>query len=90
MCVHARSVTSDSLQAYALSPPDPSVHGVSPGKNTGVCFHAFLKGIFPTQGSNPGLSHDRHLATEPSGKSIYIYLNLSRVKFQEESRIVVY
>ena len=27
-------------------------HGDSPGKNTGVGCHAFLQGIFPTQGSN--------------------------------------
>ena len=27
----------------------------SPGKNTGVGCHALLQGIFPTQGSNPGL-----------------------------------
>ena len=26
-----------------------------PGKNTGVGCHFFLQGIFPTQGSNPGL-----------------------------------
>ena len=25
----------------------------SPGKNTGVGYHALLQGIFPTQGSNP-------------------------------------
>ena len=25
------------------------VHGDSPGKNTGVGYHAFLQGIFPTQ-----------------------------------------
>ena len=24
----------------------------SPGKNTGVCCHVFLQGIFPTQGWN--------------------------------------
>ena len=29
----------------------------SPGKKTGVGCHAFLQGIFPTQGSNPDLSH---------------------------------
>ena len=29
----------------------------SPGKNTGVGCHALLQGIFPTQGSNPGLPH---------------------------------
>ena len=39
------------------SPPDSSVHGESPGKNTGVACHALLQGIFPTQGSNPGLPH---------------------------------
>ena len=37
------------------SPPGSSVHGDSPGKNTGVGCHALLQGIFPTQGSNPPL-----------------------------------
>ena len=41
------------------SPPGSSVHEDSPGKNTGVSFHALLQGIFPTQGSNPGLLHCR-------------------------------
>ena len=31
------------------SPPGSSVHGDSPGKNTGVYCHALLQGIFPTQ-----------------------------------------
>ena len=31
--------------------------GNSSGKNTGVNYHSFLQGIFPTQGSNPGLLH---------------------------------
>ena len=31
----------------------------SPGKNTGVGCHFLLQGIFPTQGSNPGLPHCR-------------------------------
>ena len=39
------------------SPPGSSVHGDSPGKNTGVGCHALLQGIFPIQGSNPGLLH---------------------------------
>ena len=34
------------------SSPDFSVHGNSPGKNTGVGCHALLQGIFLTQGSN--------------------------------------
>ena len=39
------------------SPQGPSVHGDAPCKNTGVGCHALLQGIFPTQGSNPGLPH---------------------------------
>ena len=31
----------------------------SPGQNTGVGSSSFLQGIFPTQGSNPGLLHCR-------------------------------
>ena len=31
----------------------------SPGKSTGAGSHAVLQGIFPTQGSNPGLLHCR-------------------------------
>ena len=31
----------------------------SPGKNTWVGCHALLQGIFPTRGSNPGLSYCR-------------------------------
>ena len=30
-----------------------------PGKDTGVGCHFLLQGIFPTQGSNPGLLHCR-------------------------------
>ena len=41
------------------SPPGSSVHGDSPGKNTGVGCHALLQGIFPTQGSKLGLPHCR-------------------------------
>ena len=41
------------------SPPGSSFYGDSPGKNTGVGGHAFLQGIFPTQGLNPRLPHCR-------------------------------
>ena len=37
------------------SPPGSSVHGGSPGKNTGVGCCALLQGIFPMQGLNPHL-----------------------------------
>ena len=39
--------------------PGFSVHGDSPGKNTGVGCHALLQGVFLTQGSNLGLLHCR-------------------------------
>ena len=42
-------------------PPGSSVHGNSPGKNTGLGCHALLQGIFPTWGSNPCLPHCRQI-----------------------------
>ena len=41
--------------------PDSSVHGIFPGKSTGVGCHFLLQGIFLTQGSNPGLLHCRQM-----------------------------
>ena len=54
------------------SPPGSSVHGDSPGKNTGVGCHALLQEIFPTQGSNLCLPVSsalwaNSLPTEPPG-----------------------
>ena len=43
------------------SPPGFSVHGDSPGKNTGEGSLSLLHGIFPIQGSNPGLPHCRQI-----------------------------
>ena len=48
-------VISDSLLLFASSPPSSSVHGDSPGNNTGVGCHALLQEIFQTQGSNQHL-----------------------------------
>ena len=41
------------------SPQGSSLHGDTPGKNTGVGHHALLQGIFSNQGLNPGLPHYR-------------------------------
>ena len=41
------------------NPPGSSVHGDSSGKNNGGGCSFLLQGIFPTQGSNPGLLHCR-------------------------------
>ena len=54
VCIVARSCPT---LCDACHPPGSSVHRDSPGKNNGVGCHALLQGIFPTQGSNPGLLH---------------------------------
>ena len=55
--------------------PGSSVHGDSPGKNTGVGCHALLQGICPNQVSNPGLPHCRwilyHLIYQRSPELLY-------------------
>ena len=40
-------------------PSGSSIHGDSPGKNTGKGCRSLILGIFPTQGSNPSLPHCR-------------------------------
>ena len=52
----SRSVVSDSLWPHRLYSP-----WNSPGQNTGVGRLSLLQGIFPTQGSNPGLPHCRRI-----------------------------
>ena len=58
LCLVAQPCTT-LCDPMDCSLPDSSVHGDSPGKNTGVGCHALFQGIFPTQGSNPGLQHCR-------------------------------
>ena len=54
VCMHATSLQSclTLCDPMDCNPPDSSVYGDSPGKNTGVGCHSFLQGIFPTRGSN--------------------------------------
>ena len=68
------------------SPPGFSVHGDSPGNNTGVGCCVLLQGIFPTQGSNPGLPHCRwilyHLSHQGSPLGFqYSYTGVSSLSF---------
>ena len=58
------SVVLDSLDPtdYTFSPWN------SPGQNTGVGSLFLLQGIFPTQGSNPGLPHCRQILHQLSHK----------------------
>ena len=61
------------------SPPGSSVHGNSPGKNTGVGCHALFQGIVPTQGLNPGPLNCRwilyHLSHQGSPKVLLCNTN---------------
>ena len=57
------SVMSNSLQPHGLCSP-----WNSPGQNTGVGTLSLLQGIFPTQGSNPGLLHCRWILYQLSHK----------------------
>ena len=56
VCVYSvTSIVSNSLRPHGLQPTRLHCPWDSPGTNTGVGCHAFLQGIFPTQGSNPCL-----------------------------------
>ena len=46
-----------------------SVHGNSPGKNTGVGCHALLQGFFLTKGLNPGLLHCKRILPSVTRKA---------------------
>ena len=72
--IKKNTVVSDSLQPHGLyySPWN------SPGRKTGVGSHSLLQGIFPTQGSNPGLLHCRLILYQLSHKGRSNFLCLRR------------
>ena len=59
----SHSVVSDSLRPHGLHNPWNSL-----GLNTGVGSLSLFEGIFPTQGSNPGLPHCRRILYQMSHK----------------------
>ena len=63
------SVVSDSLWPHGLYSPWNSL-----GQNTEVGSLCLLPGIFPTQGSNPGLSHCRLILYQLSHKGSPFYM----------------
>ena len=74
-------------------PPGSSVHGDSPGKNTGVGCHALLQGIFSTQGSNPGLIQVSHitgrLSTIWATREAPTYRNKNVVFLEKEETVSI-
>ena len=59
--VLSRSVMFDSFCSHGLQPARLLCSWNPPGKNTGVCCHSLLQGIFLTQGQNLGLLHCRQI-----------------------------
>ena len=59
----SRSAVSNSWRSHGLYSP-----WNSPAQNTGVASLSFLQGIFPTQGSNPGLPYCRQILYQLSHK----------------------
>ena len=66
----SHSVVSDSLRPHELYSP-----WNSPGQNTEVGSLSLLQGMFPTQGSNPGLSHCRRILNQSSSSIYGVYVH---------------
>ena len=69
MCLVSQSCPT-LCNPMVCNPPSYSVHGDSPGKNTGVGCYALFQGIFPNPGikpRSPTLQADS-LPPEPPGK----------------------
>ena len=64
----SHSVVSESLQPHELYSP-----WNSPGQNTGAANCSLLQGIFPAQGSNPGLPHCRRVLYQLSHREVQEY-----------------
>ena len=63
-------------------PPGSSVSRDSLGNNTGVVCHVLLQGIFPIQGTNPGVPHAGRFFTSWISEAHFGYL-WSEVKWSE-------
>ena len=76
---HVLFVQGTLCNPMNYSPPGSYVHGDSPGKNIGVGSHSLLQGIFPTQGSNPGLPCYRMIPylSEPPRKPLPFLVPIS-------------
>ena len=59
VCVLSRPAASNSLWPVDCCPPGSSIRGIPQVRILQWGCHFLLQGIFPTQGSNPGLLHCR-------------------------------
>ena len=76
------SVVSDSLRPHGLQPTRLLRPRAFPGKSTGVGCPFLLQGIFPTQGSNPGLPLYRLSQQRSPGAVCVPAINTSRSCWQ--------
>ena len=81
----SRLVVSNSLQPYGLYSP-----WNSQGQNTGVGSLSLLQGVFPTQGSKPGLPHCRRILYHLSHKGILLvhFISVFICIYQEFSSLL--
>ena len=68
----SHSVVSDPLRLNPMdcSPPGSSVHGILRARILEWVAISFSRGVFPTQGSNPGLPHCRQILYRLSHQGI--------------------
>ena len=87
-----RSVVSDSATPWTVARQALCPWNF-PRKNTGVSSRSILQGIYPTQGSNPGLLHCRqilyHLSHQGKPKNTGVSLSLLQEIFLTQGRIMV-
>ena len=81
----SHSVMSHSLWPHELQAARLLCPWDSPGQNTGVGSCSLLQGIFPTQGSNPGLPHCRWILYQLSHQGSSRILEWLAYPFSRES-----
>ena len=67
-------VKAAQLCPTLCDPMDYTIHGILQARNTEVGSLLLLQGIFPTQGSNPGLLHGRQILYQLSHEEHWIRL----------------
>ena len=87
-------VVFNSLKSNGLQPVRLRCPWNSPGKNTGMGSHSLLRGIFPTQGLNPGLLHCRkiiyHLSNQGSILLLPFNLNTIYMLYSNKNMFLIF
>ena len=78
LCIESES---HSVMSNSLWPQGLYIPWNSPGQNTGVSSLSLLQGIFPTQGSNPGLLHCRQILYQLNHKGSPRHFNIYITSF---------